>query len=84
MNAAEQLCAEGRPEGLEGLRTGIVVALSARGVPLSEMGRARLASYVDVATLTQWLTRAVTAGSEGDVFGGSGAPSLSGRSVTSS
>jgi predicted transposase YdaD len=86
MNAAEQLIQQGRAEGeqkgeqrglergLEGLRTGVAAALSARAMPLSEMGRARLASCVDVATLTRWLTRAVTAASEADVFAGSDAP----------
>ena len=48
VNAAEQLIEQGRAEGLErgleGLRAGIVAALSARAVPLSEVGRARLAS----------------------------------------
>jgi predicted transposase YdaD len=67
--------AEGRVEGrAEGLRTGISAALSGRGVSLSEMGRARLASCADVEVLTSWLTRAVTAGSEGEVFGRSDAP----------
>jgi len=39
-------------------------------LPLSELGRARLASRADVAVLTQWLTRAVTATSEADAFAG--------------
>src|SRR5207244_7230244 len=50
MNAADQLRAEGREEGrAEGLRAGVATALSARGVSLSEVGRARLASCADVA-----------------------------------
>jgi hypothetical protein len=72
MNAAEQLIAEGErrglERGLEGLREGIAAALSARAVPLSELGRARLGSCTDVGTLTGWLTRAVTAASEAEVF----------------
>jgi hypothetical protein len=71
MNAAEQLIEQGRAEGL---RAGIAAAFSARAVSLSEMGRARLTSCADVATLTRWLTRAVTATSEAEVFGGSDAP----------
>jgi predicted transposase YdaD len=83
VNAAEQLMAEGEQRGLargrvegrvEGLRDAIVAALSTRAIPLSEVGRARLAACGDVATLTRWLTLAVTASSEGDVFGGSEAP----------
>ena len=78
VNAAEQLIAEGEQRGeqrglargrLEGLRDAIAAALSARSIPLSEVRRARLGARADVATLTRWLTRAVTAASEGDVFG---------------
>lgn len=68
MNAAEQLIEQGRTEGLAGLRAGISAALAARAVPLSELGRARLASCADIAMLTRWLTRAVTAGSEAEIF----------------
>jgi hypothetical protein len=73
MNAADQLREEGRAEGLEGLRTGIAAALSARAIPLSDFGRARLASCASVATLTRWLTHAVTATSEAEVFAGADA-----------
>jgi hypothetical protein len=78
MNAGEQLIEQGRREGRvegrvegeqTGLRTAITTALAARGVPSSDAGRARLASCTDVDLLTQWLARAVTAASEGDVFG---------------
>ena len=77
--SAEQLIAEGERRGLErgrleGLRDGITAALSARAVPLSEFGRARLASCADIATLTRWLTRAVTATSEAEVFASTDAP----------
>ena len=71
MNAAQQLIEQGR---VEGLRTGILAALSARTVALSEVGRARIASCVDVATLTRWLTRAVTASSEVAVCANSDVP----------
>ena len=79
MNAAEQLIAEGERRGEQrgeqkGLRAAIVTALEARSVPLSEVGRARVASCTDVATLTRWLARAVTASSEADVFASEGAP----------
>jgi predicted transposase YdaD len=83
MNAGEQLIAQGRAEGerqgraegeIDALRTAISIALSARALPLSEPGRARLASCVDVAALTVWLARAVTAASEADVFAPSAAP----------
>jgi predicted transposase/invertase (TIGR01784 family) len=76
MNAAAHLIEHGRAEGerrgeQRGLRAAIAAALSARGLPISEVGRARVASCVDVETLTQWLSRAVTAGSEAEIFGGS-------------
>jgi predicted transposase/invertase (TIGR01784 family) len=75
VNAAEQLIEQGRAEGRgEGLRAAIATALAARAVPLSEVGRARLASCTDVATLTRWLTRAVSATSEATVFANSDAP----------
>jgi predicted transposase/invertase (TIGR01784 family) len=75
MTLAERLIQEGREVGrseghAEGLRTGILAALSARSISISEVGRARLATCTDVAALTAWLTRAVTATSESDVFGG--------------
>ncbi len=77
MNAAEQLIEQGRAEGEQrgeqkGLRDAI--ALSARAIPLSEVGRARLAACTDVAMLTRWLTRAGTATSEAAVFVSSDAP----------
>lgn len=69
MNAAEQLRAEGRAEGEQkGLRDAIVLALAARSVRLSDVGSARLAACTDVAVLTGWLARAVTAASEAEVF----------------
>jgi hypothetical protein len=79
VNAAEQLIAEGERRGLErgraeGLRAAITTALSARSLSLSDVGRARLGSCTDVAILTQWLARAVTASSEADVFARESAP----------
>jgi hypothetical protein len=72
MNAGEQLRAEGREqgraEGLEALRAAVNTVMSARQLPLSEAGLARLASCRDVATLTRWHARAVTATTEGEVF----------------
>jgi len=73
MNAGEQLIAEGERRGLErgraeGLHVAITHVLSARALPLSELGRARLVACTDVATLTRWLERAATATSEAQVF----------------
>jgi hypothetical protein len=73
MNAAEELIARGRAEGeakgeAKGLRAAIVALFSARALPLSEHGRAQIASCADVATLTKWLGRAVTAATEAEVF----------------
>ena len=61
--------AEGEAEGeAKGLRAAIVALFSARALPLSEHGRAQIASCADVATLTKWLGRAVTAATEAEVF----------------
>ncbi|HEY1691538.1 MAG TPA: hypothetical protein VGG39_05235 [Polyangiaceae bacterium] len=72
MNSAEQLRKEGEERGREvareGIRGAIAAALSARGVSLSGAARDRIVSCGDVATLTRWLMRAVTAASEADVF----------------
>ena len=75
VNAGEQLIEQGRAEGrergrAEGLRDAITTALSVRAVALSELGHVRLASCADVAVLTLWLTRAMTAASEAEVFAG--------------
>ncbi len=75
MNAGEQLRAEGREQGreqgrAEGLRAAVTAVMSARQLPLSEAGRARLASCTDVATLTRWHARAVTASTEAEIFAG--------------
>ena len=84
MNAAEKLIEQGRAEGLlaaeklveqaraEGLRVAITATLSARGLSLSETGRARLGACFQADTLTRWLTRAVSAVSA-DVFTDGGA-----------
>jgi hypothetical protein len=69
VNLAEKLIEQGRTEGrAEGLRDAIEATLSTRGLSLSERGRARLHACTRVETLTRWLTRAVTAASEVDVF----------------
>jgi hypothetical protein len=77
MNAAEELIARGRAEGeakgkaegkAEALRAAIVALFSARGLPLSEHGRAQIVSCADVATLVKWHARAATAASEAEVF----------------
>ncbi|HEY2515904.1 MAG TPA: hypothetical protein VGI39_33770 [Polyangiaceae bacterium] len=61
--------AEGRAQGrAEGLRTAILTTLSTRSVPLTDAGRARLASCADVEALTRWLQHAVTASSETELF----------------
>ena len=54
----------------EALRAAIVVLFSARSLPLSEQGRAQIASCDDVATLTRWHACAATAASEAEVLVG--------------
>jgi hypothetical protein len=62
--------AKGHAEGqAEGLRAAVAVTLAARGLGLSDRGRARLTACSDVAVLTEWVTCAVTAATEADVFG---------------
>ena len=68
---AKRYVAQGRAEGeVAGLRDAITHVLTARSLPLSELGRARVASCADVAVLTVWLERAATAVSEAEVFAG--------------
>lgn len=62
---ANRLRAEGR---LEGLRTAILTLFSARGVPLSEQGRAKLDACTDPNQLERWCARTSTAQTEQDVF----------------
>jgi predicted transposase/invertase (TIGR01784 family) len=64
--------AKGHKSGLaEGKTTGkaeaVLAVLAARGVPVDEATRARILACSDSATLEQWLARAVTATSLGDV-----------------
>jgi hypothetical protein len=74
LDPADQWRAEGRAEGeLMGLRVAIATALAARGLPLSDGGCARLASCAEPTILARWLTRAVTAVSEADIFADDGA-----------
>jgi hypothetical protein len=69
---AKRYVAQGVERGrAEGLRDAIAHVLTARALPLSELGRARMSSCTDVATLTAWLDRAMTAASEAEVFAGS-------------
>ena len=65
-NAGEQLRAQGFAQGFAEGR--ISALLAARGVLLSEGGRARIAARVDEGTLTCWIDRAATATSEDEVF----------------
>jgi predicted transposase/invertase (TIGR01784 family) len=78
VNAGEQLIAQGRAQGLRAaadtVREALLKALSARGIALSELARTRVASCADVATLTTWLSRAVTASTESAIFAGESAP----------
>ncbi len=63
MNAAEQLEQTGEQKAL---RAAIARILGARSVALSELGRARLAAYADIGTLTRWqLGRSLTASPDG-------------------
>lgn len=64
---------EGREEGLEkGLlreaRRALDLVLGARGISLSDVGRARVEACEDVATIERWLARAVTVSGEDDLF----------------
>ena len=82
VNAGDRLIEQGRAEGLAkgvakgnaGLRAAIEAALVARGLGLSELGRARLAACADVTVLTGWVTRTVTAATDADVFARSESP----------
>jgi hypothetical protein len=53
----------------QGLRTALIALFSVRRLPLSDSGRARIASCADIGTLTQWLERAISAAAEAEVFG---------------
>lgn len=64
---AEQ--AETRAEqAIVGLRTGILAALEARGIPLSDELRARVLSCDEPMILQRWLLRGLSAISAGEVF----------------
>ncbi len=65
MDLIEQTRAEGLAEGLG---AAIGATMVARGMALTERGRARLAACSDVKLLTAWVTNAVTAATEADVF----------------
>jgi hypothetical protein len=73
MTAGEQLIQQGVQRGLqrgrvEALRAAIAAALSARGLTYGDASRAKLAACDDLATLTRWHARAVTAPAEAEVF----------------
>ncbi len=62
--------ARGQAEGqAEGLRVAVAATMAARGMALTERGRAQLAACSDVKLLTRWVTSAATAASEAEVFG---------------
>lgn len=52
------------------LREGIAALLGARGITCSSEARERLSSCSDAATLQRWLFKAMTAGTEEEVFSG--------------
>jgi len=65
--------AEGRAEGeakgrLEGLRAAVVAILDARSLPVSARGRWRLEACQEPEVLSDWLTRAVLAHNEYELF----------------
>jgi hypothetical protein len=77
MNLGEKLIEQGREQGREqGLEQGqretlravVFDALAARGVALSGPAREQVATCTDIGLLRLWLTRAVTASSEAEVF----------------
>ncbi len=53
---------------MEGLRAGVAIVLAARGVSVSDEGRARLASCTNSQTLTVWMARASSASSEAAIL----------------
>jgi Uma2 family endonuclease len=57
-------------QALAGLQGAIFATLEARGIACPDEDRARVGSCADPAALQQWLLRAVTAGSAGEVFQG--------------
>lgn len=55
---------------LTGVRRAIAALLTARGISCSEEGRARLDACADPEILDKWLSRAITAASEAEIFSG--------------
>jgi hypothetical protein len=53
---------------MEGLRAGVAIVLAARGVQVSDEGRARIASCTNTQTLTVWMARAASASSEAAIL----------------
>ena len=65
MTAAEQIRNEGRIEArIETARRHIEKLIAARGMTLSDVGRARLAACADPSQLERWYDRALTAEAE--------------------
>jgi hypothetical protein len=53
--------AEGKAEGnAEGKAEALLTVLTARGLPITDLQRARLLARQDIATLKRWLAKAVT------------------------
>ncbi|MFF1922374.1 hypothetical protein ACFVW8_17615 [Streptomyces sp. NPDC058221] len=66
---SEEIRDEGRDEGrVEGQAKGILLVLEARGVPLTDEARKRIADCNDSQLLDQWIQRAATATSTDEVF----------------
>ena len=60
---------EGREEGrVEGARHALTSVLRARGITLSDAGRARVEACNDITTMDRWVARAVTISREVDLF----------------
>jgi predicted transposase YdaD len=77
MTAGEQLIQRGVQQGLqqgrlETLRSNVAAVLTARGLTCSDGTRSKLEACTDASRLTRWLTRAVTALSEAEIFADDG------------
>lgn len=57
-------------KALTALLEGIAALLGARGITCSSEAQARLSSCSDASTLQRWLLKAMTAGTEEEVFSG--------------
>ena len=69
LEIAKARWAEGKVEGkVEGKIEAVIAVLSARGIPVSDEGRARIEACKDAATLGRWIVRAATAASIEEIF----------------